>query len=276
MMPFFKRISFVFILVILVTGPCITRGQDNPNLQCSDIRNGTFNYFDQRTGESEIFIRKGDVQREIIPKRKETIFWDVAWLNDCTYTLKYQSGAENRPATEQKLLNKHIVVTVIQQVTENYVTLRSSLDKVSNPAVLNDTMWIKQRVSDKNVKVTNPRADSIAASKKKIIDSTEASYATIYVYRPKKFLGFDISYNLMINGEKAFVITNGCKYQLKIHKPGSFILTAKMAGPDQTITIDAKPGGVYYVKCTITLGMTNKEIMLMDNKEGATEYNNAD
>jgi hypothetical protein len=231
-MSFFKRISPFFILSILVPGPGILRAQDNSKLQCTDVRNGTFNYFDQKTGESEIFIRKGEVQRETIPKRKETIFWDVAWLNDCTYTLKYQSGAENRPAAEQKLLTKHIVVTEFQQVTEDYVTFRSSLDKGSNPAILTDTMWIKQRVSDKNVKVTNPRADSIAASKKRSIDSTEASYATIYVYRPKKLLGFDINYNLMINGEKAFVISNGCKYELKIHKPGSYTLTAKLAGPD--------------------------------------------
>lgn len=48
----------------------------------------------------EIFIRKGALQREIIAKQKETVLWDVEWLNDCIYTLKYESGAENHPAAE--------------------------------------------------------------------------------------------------------------------------------------------------------------------------------
>lgn len=272
-MSHLKQSLPVCLLTILLAGPLFVQAQDPPPLQCKDVRNGTFYYFDSKTGESETFIRKGDVQREVFAKQKLTIFWEVAWLNDCTYTLKYQTGAEDRPAAEQKLLSKHIIITEIQHVTEDYITFLSHLDKLSNPPVLNDTMWIKQRVSDKNVKVTNPKADSIAAFKKRMMDSTEASYATLYIYRPKKVLGFDINYDLLINGEKAFVISNGCKYILKIHKPGSYSLKARLAGPDQTVVIDAKPGGVYYVKCTITWGMTNKEIMVMDNKEGAAEFN---
>ncbi len=247
----------------------------NAALSCADIRNGTFNYFNQRTGEQEIFVRTGAVQKEVIPKRRETLYWDVTWLNDCTYTLKYQSGGENRPADELKILNKHLIAVEILHVSEDYMTFRTSFDKVTNPTVLTDTLWIKQRQATKNIKITNPRADSIVASKKRILDSTQASYATLYVYRPSKFLCFAVAYDLLINGERAFAITNGCRYVLKLPKAGDYTITAKLKG-DQTIHLDVKPGGVYYVQCTATWGLKlHKEVQLMDIKEGAEAFNSS-
>jgi hypothetical protein len=269
----YKIFNLVCFLSLFISRPSIVNGQDNGILNCSDVRNGTFSYFDQREGIAETFVRKGDIQKEILPKRRETIIWEVAWLNECIYTLKYQSGAENRPAAEQKLLSKHIIVVEILHVTEDYMTFRTALDKATNPTVLSDTLWIKQRQSSKGKMITNPRADSITTSKKKIIDSTEASFATLYVYRPSKVLDFAVTYDLMINGEKACVISNGCRYILKLRKPGMYNITAKLSG-DQTLMLDVKPGGIYYIQCTATWGLKyHKEVNLMDNKEGAAGFN---
>ncbi len=270
----FNRICF---FIFFIHGPSTVSGQDNAVLNCSDIKNGTFSYFDQREGASETFIRKGDIQKEILPQRRETIIWEVNWLNECTYTLKYQSGAENQPAAEQKLLGKHIIVVEILHVTEDYITFRTALDKVTNPSVLNDTLWVKQRQSSTGKMITNPRGDSIVASKKRIMDSTVASYATLYIYRPSKVLAFAVTYDLLINGEKAVVISNGCRYVLKLRKPGLYNITAKLSGPDQTLVLDVKPGGVYYVQCTATWGLKyHKEVNLIDNKEGAAAYNSSE
>ena len=180
----------------------------------------------------------------------------------------------NRSAAEQKLLSKHIIVTEILHVTEDYMTFRSTLDKATNPTVLNDTIWIKQRQSSTGKMITNPRADSITASKKRIIDSTAASFATLYIYRPNKVLAFAVTYDLLINGEKACVISNGCRYVLKLRKPGMYNITAKLPGPEQTLMLDVKPGGIYYVQCTATWGLKyHKEVNLMHNKEGAAGFN---
>jgi hypothetical protein len=157
------------------------------------------------------------------------------------------------------------------------MTFRTAFDKLTNPTVLNDTLWIKQRQSSTNKMTINPRADSIAASKKRIIDSTQATYATLYVYRPSKLLDFAVTYDLLINGERACVISNGCRYILKLLKPGMYNITAKIPGPDQTVMIDVKPGGVYYIQCTCTWGLkSRKEVMLMDNKEGAAAFNSSE
>jgi hypothetical protein len=270
-MASYKKFTRICILLLFIYDPFVTKGQDNPVLTCSDIRNGTFNFFNQREAESEIFIRKGAVQKEISPKRKETIYWEVNWLNDCTYTLKYQSGGENRTAAELKILNKHLIVVEVLHVTEDYMTFRTAFDKVTNPTICN-----KKRKSPNKKTTSNPRADSIAALKKRIVDSTQASYATLYVYRPGKFLCFAVTYDLLINGEKAFEISNGCRYVLKILKPGTYNITAKLRG-DQTIMLDVKPGGVYYIQCTATWGLKHhKEVQLMDVKEGAAAFNSSE
>lgn len=276
-MTSYKAFNRICLLFLFIYKPFIGGGQDNAFLSCSDVRNGTFNFYAQIEGECETFIRKGDIQREILPKRRETIFWEVNWLNECTYTLKYQSGGENRSAAEQKMLKKHLIIVEILHVTEDYMTFRSAFDKVTNQTVLNDTLWIKQRQSSTNKAITNPRADSISASKKRMMDSTQAAYATLYVYRPSKLLDFLVTYDLLINGERAFVISNGCRYILKFRKPGMYRITAKLSGPDQTVMIDVKPGGVYYLQCTCTWGLkSHKELQLMDTKTGAEAFNSSE
>jgi hypothetical protein len=277
MMAIFKILNRLCFLFLLFYGPTIVSGQDNASLTCSDVRNGTFNYFDQRSGESESFIRKGGIQREILPKRRETIIWEVNWLNECTYNLKYQSGGENRTREEQKILKNHIIVVEILRVSDDYLTFRTALDKVTNPTVLQDTLWIKTRQSSTGKGISNPRADSIAASRKRIMDSTQASYATLYIYRMAKILDYAVTYDLLINGKKACLITNGCRYVLKLLKPGMYNITAKLLGPDQTVMIDVKPGGVYYIQCTCHWGLKiHKEVQLMDIKEGAADFNSSE
>lgn len=217
------------------------------------------------------------MQREQIPAKKETVLWEVEWLSECVYTLKYQSGAENHPDAEQKFLAKHLLVTEILEVNENYLTFRSAVDKVKNSTILQDTIWIKQRQSPGGKAVSNPNADSILAARIHIRDSLEATYATLYVFRPGKFLNSLKNYNLLVNGEPACVISNGCRLILKLHKAGAYRLSAKVDGPEQTLTLDAKPGESYYLQCQITWGVTSHPILTMlDKTVGEGTFNTAE
>jgi len=167
----YNPIYYCALLFLMFSAPDISNGQDNHMLSCADVKNGTFYFFGKNSVGRETFIRKGALQKEIIPKDRETVLWEVKWLNDCTYTLKYQSGAESHSAGELKFLSKHIVVTEILQVTEDYMTFRTALDKITNPVVLNDTLWIKQRQSANGKSIINPNADSISVNRINIRDS---------------------------------------------------------------------------------------------------------
>jgi hypothetical protein len=275
----FSQVFRIVILFFLTSMPFISSSQDNHTLTCADVRNGTFYYFGPKSNGQETFIRKGALQRELIPKQKETVLWEVEWLNDCVYTLKYQSGAENHPAAEQKFLSKHIVVTEILQVTEDYITFRTSFDKVSNPTGISDTLWIKQRQSKGGKIISNPNADSVSARKIRTMDSLDATYATLYVFRPGKALNSLKNYNLIINGEPACVISNGCREILKLHKPGNYRISAKVDGPEQVVTIDARPGESYYLQCMITWewGITAHPVLtLLDKTVGEGAFKTAE
>lgn len=250
--------------------------QDKP-LNCTDVRNGTFYYFNPKTGEQETFIRKGAMQRENILKQRETVLWTVDWLSDCAYSLTYQSGAENHPPAEQKFLTKHIIVTEITKVNEDYMTFRTAFDKLTNPTVLSDTLWIKQRQAPKGQPVYNPNADSLVAKRKRLADSLDVTYSTLYVFRPGKALNCLKNYNLMVNGENACVISNGCRLILKLHKAGPYRLSAKVDGPEQSVNIDARPGESYYLQCMITWGITSHPVLtLLDKTVGEAAFKTAE
>jgi len=265
------------LLLLLTFRSLFSFSQQNNTLSCADVRNGTFYYINTKDDDKQTYIRKGSLQRETSPKRKETILWEVNWLNDCTYSLKYESGGENRTEAEQKFLNKHIVVTEILHVTEDYMTFRSSFDKVSNPTVLSDTLWIRQRQSITGKIVSNPNADSLLGNKMRIMDSLDATYATLYVYRPGKFLNSLMNYNLMINGEPACVISNGCRLILKFHKAGSYRISAKIYGPEQVVMLDARPGESYYLQCLCIWGIASyPALTFMNNEEGEVGFKTAE
>jgi|GEM_PF-1205180 hypothetical protein len=263
----FSRYCRIAILLVYFSVPTVSFGQDSHGLTCADVKNGVFYFLDHRDNDRETFTRKGGLQKESSPKKKETIFWEVNWLNDCTYTLKYQSGGENRSAGNIKFMEKHIVVIEILQVTEDYLTFRSAFDKITNKIVLADTLWIKQRQSVSGKTVNNPNADSILATRMKIEDSLDASYATLYVYRPGKFLNSMMNYNLMINDEPVCVVSNGCREVLKFHKTGSFRISAKIYGPEQVVTLDVKQGESYYIQCLCIWGIASHPALTIMNKE---------
>jgi hypothetical protein len=271
--PVYRSVILLLLCLLSVVSFC----QDRPLLTCTDVRNGTFYYFNPKTGEPDTFIRKGALQRENVPKQKETILWDVEWLSDCVYSLTYESGAENHPAPELKFLSKHIVVTEILHVTEDYLTFRTAFDKVTNPTVLSDTLWIKQRQALRGQPVSNPYADSLLTQRKKTMDSLGKTYATLYVFRPGKALNSLMNYNLVINGEPACVISNGCREILKLRKAGTYRISAKVYGPEQVVNLDVKPGESYYLQCMITWGIASHPVLtLLDKTVGEGAFKTAE
>ncbi|MGB8194032.1 MAG: DUF2846 domain-containing protein [Chitinophagaceae bacterium] len=253
--------------------PLAGLAQSKP-LTCADVRNGTFNYY-SANDFSSIYIRNGETQREITKKRKETIFWEVTWINDCTYSLKYISGGEQRVKADQDIFRKHKIICEILSVTEDYYVVRTALDKVSNKTVLQDTLWIKERKGLTGKSVTNPRADSIALSRVSAADTSTAKKAAIFIYRPAKFMNALATYDIYFNDVAVATITNGVRLKIEVPE-GSIKISAKetIRNTVITLTLDAKSGKQYYLKCEALhkLSYTLPRLTLMELAEGRAEF----
>lgn len=162
-----KSITILAAFFILSLAPVLTRAQAT---SCSDVRNGVFVYFSFADGSRCTYTRNGETQKEFNPTTHETITWDVEWMGDCAYYLKYNSGFEDKPKQAQEVLKKHKFLYQVVTVTKDYYIYQSTLDYASNPVISKDTLWIKQQ-SDAKRKVTiNPRLDSLLALRKAAFD----------------------------------------------------------------------------------------------------------
>src|SRR5579863_2944580 len=105
-----SRNHLFFALLVLIILPRTGKSQ---TIKCSDIKNGVFVYFSRADGSESTYTRNGEIQKEFNPVKHETILWDVEWVDDCSYFLKYNSGMEERPKDVQAIFKKHKILTQI-------------------------------------------------------------------------------------------------------------------------------------------------------------------
>ena len=153
---------------VLLLAPVVSRAQTPDSIRCADVRNGTFYSYDRQRDVWSTMVRKAGTARETFGKTLQPILWEVTWQSDCVCSYKYLSGGDDRPDNEKKYREKHVIVEQILQATPDFVVVRYAADKVGNPTLNTDTVWIKIRQADKGKPVTNPRADSLVAARKKL------------------------------------------------------------------------------------------------------------
>lgn len=258
------------VVLLLFIGLPQTGKSQTPT--CSEIKNGVFVYFSRATGTESTYTRNGETQKEFNPAKHETILWDVEWESDCSYFLKYNSGMEERPKDEQAIFKKHKILTQILQVTENYYVFRTSFDKASNPTILNDTLWIKQRRDARNKPIVNPALDSILAIRLATFDSTLSQSATLYAFRPGKFAEGAATYDLYLNDQPLCEMSNKATYIIRLLKPGPTTIHARYRKQDVTVSINVKPGANFYLRCELPWTLTPTPKLTLVNKEEASTY----
>jgi hypothetical protein len=97
--------------------------------------------------------------------------------------------------------------------------------------------------------------DSTATSSHNMLtDSSGNQYATLYVYRPKDFVGSAISYNLHAGDSEICKVKNNSKYAIHLFKEGELELWAKTE-KRESVKIDVKFGKKYYLKCGLKEGI---------------------
>jgi hypothetical protein len=271
MTSYFNKVLIIISIFPPLNFPLPASSQD---MTCSDIKNGVFIFFSKMDGSKATYSRSGEVQKESNSATRETVMWNVEWVNDCSYFLKYNSGLEDRPRQEIDILKKHKFLYQILSVSEDYYVFESFLDKASNPILLKDTLWIKQRRDLKNKFVTNPRIDSILAMKKTAFDSLMAKTATLYIFRPGKFAESLVNCTIYINDTPVCEMSNKAAYIIRLLKEGQTKLVGKVRNQETSVVIDFKYGKKYFLRCEIPWSLAPKPVFTKANQEEAKSYFN--
>jgi len=259
----------IYSLFGLLFNPLLTSAQ---TLNCSDLKNGVFVFFSSADGASRTYTRNGAMQKEFNPVTRETTIWDVEWVSDCIYSLKYNSGFEDKPKQTQELLKNHKFLFQILSVTDDYYTFQSTLDKTSNPVVLKDTLWIRQRSDAKRKVTANPKIDSLLALRKAAFDSVVSKSAFLYVFRPGKFAESLVSYTLCLNDVPICEMANKASYIIRLSKEGQTTFVAKVRKQETSITLDVKSGKKYFLRCELPWSLAPKPKLTEVSKEEAQPY----
>jgi hypothetical protein len=241
-------------------------------LSCSDLKNGVFFFFSRSDGSRSTYTRNGEVQKEFNPVTRTTVLWDVEWVSDCAYYLKYNSGMEDQPKQIQDQLKKHRFLLQILDVHEDYYTFQSTLDKASNPVILKDTLWIKQRTDAKRKVITNPRIDSLLAIRKAAFDSVVSKSAFLYVFRPGKFVMGGESFTIFLNDVPICEMSNKASYIVRLSKEGETTLVARVGRQETSVTFDIKAGERYFLRCELPWSLAPKPRLFKVDKTEAQPY----
>ncbi len=262
-----KRVIFLMLYFLISIASAFSQA-----LTCNDVKNGVFISFSKTNGSRSVYTRSGNVQKELNTSTKESILWDVEWIDDCSYYLKYNSGLEDNPKQELEKIKKHKILVKILSVSQDYYLYQSFLDKESNPAILKDTLWIKQRKDAKNRVINNPGIDSILAVRKAVFDASLARAATLYIYRPQKFAEGGDDCVIYYNDTAVCTMTNKSAYVIRLFKEGPATLTAKLRKQEMSVKLDVKYGEKYYVRCDLKWAIPAKPILTISNLEEAKPY----
>jgi len=239
---------------------------------CGDIKNGVFLYFSQADGTVLTYTRNGTVQKEVIPAKHEMVLWDVEWVNECSYILTYNSGLEDQPELVSKVWKKHKMYVQLLSVTNEYCVFQSSLDKPSNPILLKDTLWIKERRDLKNKLFTNPGIDSLLVVRKKALDSAISKSATLYLFRPGKFVESRIDCTIYLNDKPICEMTNNSSYVIRLLKEGQTTFYAKAGNQETYVTLDIKSGEKYFLRCDMLFSLPPKPKLTAVAQQEAQSY----
>jgi len=85
------------------------------------------------------------MQKEINLVTKDTSYWKVNWIDECTYTANYLSGGGMKSEEEQNFLRSHTTILQIMNSTPAFYIIKGSLDSLNSKMSIIDTVWIKPK-----------------------------------------------------------------------------------------------------------------------------------
>lgn len=80
------------LLSILLIGYYSVHGQNTTVNQSINLKEGTFYIYPEYFTSAFKLTRKGNLQQEYIVQTQQTTEWELEWINDHVYTLRYLNG----------------------------------------------------------------------------------------------------------------------------------------------------------------------------------------
>jgi hypothetical protein len=174
---------------------------------------------------------------------------------------------------ESRFKNEKVVYK-ISQISDDYYVYDGYFDKITNPLIITDTIWAKEKVKYSNTQLF-----------KQIIDYSEVNnftdtskFSLLYIYRPGKLKNLLDNYFIYFDDILMCYAQNNSGYIFKIYKEGSYNIKSKLFTYESSININLKFGNVYFVKSMIHWGLFNHffnikfEMIEMQNDLGRAEY----
>lgn len=262
----------LFILVISILTSVNSFCQTTPG--CKDFRQGIFYTYQKNSTNKLVIYRSGNVQKEVNPNNGDSALWKIDWLDDCHYTLKLTSSSIQWKPDVVKVLNEHKFVYSILKTNNDYYTFKGAVDKSSNPVIIEDTIWLTEKIHPSNAEFFKQLRTENEARKLK--DSSK--YALLYIYRPGKLTNSMGNYFVYFNNIPLCVASNSSGYIFKILKEGRFQVSSRLFKDESAIDIDIKFGQVYYVKSMIHWGISSRlynfklETAKVEQQQGEIEF----
>lgn len=265
-----KHLIFTILFLTAYTGFC------QNSSSCQNFKTGVFYIYPKNDTGRFVITRTGDVQKEVDLVTGDSTIWKIKWMDDCVYQLKFISTSGKLSAEQRELQTKHDLVISITGSGKDYYTFQGSFDKVKNPVIMYDTMWLSEKVHP-----TNAPLFQLLKSEREIHRMRDTSkYAILYLYRPHKLTNGIGSYLVYFDHVLMSAMPNNSGYIFKILKEGTFPVTSKLLEEESTAMVDIKFGKVYYVKAAIKWTISKKlynfklETTQVANEKGEIDFDN--
>ena len=133
--------THLLCLIIILFGSVPSKAQSSA-IDCQSLHDGVFYYSSNEANSHSIYIREGDIQKEVVLETGDTSVWQIRWKDNCNYTLTYLSGQGPLETLSKTYKNEIKVNVAIKQVTIDYYVYETAYNKKTHAVATSDTLWL--------------------------------------------------------------------------------------------------------------------------------------
>ncbi len=247
-----KKIILLLIVLLLCKG-----GFCQDTLQsCKKFTTGVFHYYPKNSLDYVTIVRTNNDEYYIDNKTKDTSHWEISWINDCTYKLKYDFNNKGDTKKTRDFLKKHTYVQHISSIGDEYYIFDAYFDKVALKPIITDTFWFSEKIKPTNHFLFEEVTNNPTILNTPLSDTCK--YALLYIYRPGHVTLSLSNLPVYLNYSKVCSARNNTGYVFKVLSPGPVEIITKQYNDTANTTINVKFGNAYYVKTSMNWTITSK------------------